>query len=85
MNNYTTHPPIYYTIRTIVRATFWSLLALGTLYSLTTLLVDNRESCDITIRTGGTWVANNEPVNVTKCVAPQYMILHQNGTWEWEG
>lgn len=45
--------------------------------------VDDRPACDIRITEFGRWESNNEPVDTTKCVAPPYMVLHRNGTWDW--
>ena len=78
------HPPIYYKVRSFVRGVFWGGIALGLFLFLVHATADNRPSCDITVVSPTHWVANS-PVDVTKCVAPDYMVLHQDGTWEWVG
>ena len=78
------HPPIYYTTRSIVRFAVW-----GGLFALFLIFVvrigqDNRPPCDIRIASASPprWVSDT-PVDVSKCVAPQYMVLHNDGSWSW--
>ena len=77
------HPPVYYTIRTVVRTIVWGGLGLVTLGIVVESLDDDRPSCDVTIVSPTRWEANSPSVDVSKCVAPAYMILNQGGTWEW--
>jgi len=78
------HPPIYYTTRKVVRTVVWGGLGLGLLVGLVKLTSDDRPSCDVTIISPQEWRSNGTaPVDVSKCVAPAYMVLHQDGTWDW--
>lgn len=77
------HPPIYYTVRTAVRTLFWGGLALGAFVTVVEALDDDRPPCDITIVSPTRWEANDAPVNVSECVAPAYVVLNQDGTWDW--
>jgi hypothetical protein len=77
------HPPVYYTIRTAVRTLVWGGLALGTLAIAIEATDDDRPTCDIRIVSPTRWEANSPSVDVSKCVAPAYMVLNQGGTWEW--
>lgn len=81
-----THPPVYYTIRTAVRTLVWGGLAFGLLAGTVSLLADDTPSCDITIVSASPalWAPNSDtPVDVSECVAPAYMILNQDGSWDW--
>ena len=78
------HPPIYYKIRSFVRGAFWGGLALGAFLTIVHMTADKRPPCDITIVSPRHWVSDT-PVDVSKCVAPDYMVLHQDGTWDWVG
>lgn len=77
------HTPIYYTIRTAVRTLFWGGLALGAFALVVEATDDDRPLCDVTIVSPTQWEAKGAPVDVSSCVAPAYMVLHENGTWNW--
>lgn len=80
------HPPVYYDIRTAVRFAFWSSLAIGLVITLTSHLGDHRPSCDIQVVSASPpmWESRDgAPIDVSKCVAPAYMVLNQDGSWQW--
>lgn len=80
------HAPIYYTIRSLVRTTVWGGLALGLLLGLVSHYGDDTPLCDIRIVSASPALWESDaPVDVTKCVAPQYMVLNQDGSWQWVG
>lgn len=74
--------PTYRAVRAVVRLIFWgALLALiGWLISLT---VDDRPSCPIRIVSPSQWEWTDTPTDLSECVAPEYMVLHPDFTWEW--
>lgn len=78
---------IYLSVRTVVRFIFWGalLVLIGWLISLT---VDNRPSCPIRIvsPTQWEWTDTDTPLTpqaLTECVAPAYVVLHPDGSWNW--
>lgn len=80
------HPPIYYTTRSLVRTVVWGGLAFGLLLGIVSHYGDKRPMCDIRIVSASPalWESDT-PVDVTTCVAPQYMVLNQDGSWQWVG
>lgn len=78
------HPPIYYTTRKAVRTIVWGGLALGLTLGIVSHFGDDTPLCDIRIVSASPplW-ESDAPVDVTKCVAPQYMVLNQDGSWQW--
>lgn len=80
------HPPIYYTTRSVVRTVVWGGLALGLLLGVVSHFSDKRPLCDIRIESASPprWVSTSAtPVDVTKCIAPAYMVLNPDGSWRW--
>lgn len=85
----TTKTSHYYFIRTLVRFTFWSgvgllsVLGIGQLADIVD--PDNDNPCRIALNRNFTWENDGQMfVDITKCDAPTSVLLHQDGTWEWE-
>lgn len=82
------HAPIYYTIRTIVRAAFWGGLAGATMLTLLEISDDDRPDCGIKIHANFTWDVQDY-VNrygsqpVTDCYIDPLYQLNADGTWSW--
>jgi hypothetical protein len=85
MNNQ--RSPIYYTVRTFVRVTVWGVVtALGV--TLAVLLISgSKESskpvCDISVKPDFTWAWNGVAVPLTDCLAPEDVVIHVDGSWDW--
>ena len=87
-STYTEHPPIYYSVRTLVRFAFWSALTLGSAFGLSTLANhinarDSKPVCDITVNRNFTWTWNSPAVPLTDCLAPEDIVVNIDGTWDW--
>lgn len=78
--------PAYIAVRTVVRCLFWVATAVlvGWLISFT---MDDRPPCPIRIVSPTEWEWTEEaklsPIELTECVAPQYMVLHPDFSWDW--
>lgn len=77
------HPPIYYTIRTIVRGVFWGTLAFLSLWLIVESTDDDRPYCDVAINFDFTWEWQSEPTDLSSCRHPELTILNPDGTWDW--
>jgi hypothetical protein len=79
----TQHPQIYYTVRSIVRWTFWTgVVFLGVVFIGRS--VDTAPArCDIQLERNFTWT-NDKGVDISKCSAPHNVVLRSDGTWGWE-
>lgn len=80
------HPPVYYTVRSLVRRVVWGGLAFGLVLGAVSYFGDDTPLCDIRIVSASPplWESDT-PVDVRECVAPQYMVLNQDGSWHWVG
>lgn len=77
------HPPIYYKVRSVVRWTFWTGIAmLGVVY-LGRVVDTAPTKCDVQVNRDFTW-SNPKGVDISQCSHPVNVILHEEGTWEWE-
>lgn len=79
--------PTYRFTRGTVRVLFWGALAVltGWLFSLA---LDDRPLCPVRIvsPTQWEWTDTDTPLTpqaLAECVAPAYMVLHPDGTWDW--
>jgi len=85
------HSPTYYRIRSVARVLARLVpiaIALWALALALSLTADNRPECPVTIVSPSRWEWTNKTMNVspqalTECVAPAYMVLNPDGTWEW--
>lgn len=86
---YKYHPPIYYTIRSIVRFVFWTTIATAVTFAL--VMGAERISehgmlpvCDVTVDYEDfTWVWNGTPTSLSECRSPEDIVLLDNHYWEW--
>jgi hypothetical protein len=81
------HPPIYYTVRTVVRAVFWSGMALAALLMATWIVdqayADDRPACPVEVNKDFTWRRTGDPFVLAECRQPQGIVLERDGTWRW--
>jgi hypothetical protein len=80
------HTPIYYTIRSAVRVTVWGGITFGLLLGLVSHYGDKTPSCPVRIVSASPalWESDT-PIDVRECIAPAYMVLNQDGSWQWVG
>lgn len=78
------HPPIYYTIRTVVRCAFWSSVVVGlTFFASWFAQLDDKEACPIILNSDFTYEAVS-PFDATSCDAGRNVVLLDNARWGWE-
>jgi len=85
------HSPTYYRIRSVARVLARLVpiaIALWALVLALSLTADNRPSCPVNIISPNRWEWTDTtkpltPQALTECVAPAYMVLHPDGSWEW--
>ena len=81
------HPPIYYTVRTAVRFTFWSSLVLGTViigrWIVNRAYDDGRPACPVVVNRDFTWSRVGDPFHLAECRPPTGIVLERDGTWRW--
>lgn len=83
MTTTTYHPPIYYSVRTVVRWVFWSLAMWGLLLTLSWVSnLGDKPECPITLNDDFTYTANKTFV-LGECYAGHNITLNGNNTWEW--
>lgn len=86
MNYY--HPPIYYTIRSIIRWTFWSgvVFVLIIIFGKFVSLFDGEPDtpCPAILNIDFTWSPAVDSIDLKSCRHPNNVILKEDGTWEWE-
>jgi len=78
----------YYQIRSTVRIFFWGFVALAGVWTIQKT-VDNLQepdnTCPVLLNENFTWDSDNYfDVDVDRCTHPDLVILHQNGSWEWD-
>ena len=81
------HPPIYYTVRSVVRWAFWTGLVSGVFATAgwaSSTLMGHKEECPVRLSSDFTYVAV-EPFTVGECEAPPYVVLYDGETWGWGG
>lgn len=80
------HPPIYYTIRTIVRCAFWSVIVALLLIVISALTGSGKKECSVVITEHFTWKwADDAGVrDLDKCANPANTVLHKDGTFVWK-
>jgi hypothetical protein len=79
------HPPIYYTVRTIVRFMFWTAVLFGLLFAVTKANGENNE-CDVVVTQSFSWRwADDAKVrDLDKCSDPANTVLNEDGTFIWK-
>lgn len=81
------HPPIYYTVRTAVRFTFWTGVAAGTFATASWIVdkayEDDRPACPVSVEVDFTWERTGEPFTLAECRPPTGIVLENDGTWRW--
>ena len=81
------HPPIYYTIRSVVRWAFWTGLAMGLFATagwVSSTMSGEQSACPVSLRPDFTYV-QVEPFDVGECEPPPYVVLYDSETWGWGG
>ena len=79
----TYHPPIYYTIRTLVRFMFYTGIALAIMWAFLSLAKDEKAYCNVKLNENFTWRWNGSPQGLDTCAHPELTILHDNFTYSW--
>lgn len=77
------HPPIYYTVRSVVRWTFWGTLTFFGVVFVGRSVDTAPPRCEVNINADFTW-SNPRGVDVSKCSQPNNVLLKGDGTWEWK-
>lgn len=86
---YRAHPPVYYTIRTLVRVAFWGsalALLLGAVYGVAKAFDEwNTLPCEVSLSADFTWdwVDGTGTRDINNCAHPINTILYSNHTYEW--
>ena len=81
---YTTHPPIYYTVRSIVRFTFWGIIGTIGIYLCFTLMASANayNPCPIELNRDFTYTTT-EWYPTMDCDLPENVELDLRGNWWW--
>lgn len=82
----TYHPPIYYTVRSVVRVVFWTTIYFLVVLGLSTGLkaMENEPNeCQVNLFRDFTWSPIGS-VDLFSCQHPTNIILLSDGTWIWE-
>ncbi len=79
----TQHTPMYYKVRSVVRWTFWSGVFFFGVVFIGRAVDTDAPRCDVQVNRDFTWT-NERGVDISKCSAPKNVILHSDGTWDWE-
>ena len=78
----------YYRTRSIVRILFWGAIVLVVGWVIQNTINNLREpdnTCPVVLNEDFTWVSDNYfDIDVDRCTHPDLVILHQNGSWEWD-
>ena len=81
------HGKGYYKTRTVVRFIFWgtvgSLAIIGCSTVADKLNGTDKAVCNVSLNEDFSWQWNGNAVPLTDCLAPEDVILNENGTWDW--
>lgn len=81
---HTSHPPIYYKIRTVVRCVFWGSVGAGLMaFASWFSQLDDKPACPITLNSDFTYEAS-QSFEVASCDPGRNVVLVDNTRWEWE-
>ena len=77
----------YYKVRTIVRISFWSSVALGGFLAVGKVTAHHDETdkppCDISLHIDFSWSWNGWAVPLDECSTPKDVVVKNDGTWDW--
>jgi hypothetical protein len=68
---------------TLWEGLMWAALTFFGVLTLTHLTTNNLPVCDITVHPNFTYTAGTG-AQTANCAAPDHMLLHPDGTWEWQ-
>lgn len=78
-----TRTPIYYKVRTVVRATFWTLVIYGVLLTMSWFAqLGQKPECPIDLNEDFTYSVNG-PFVPGECDPGRNVTLYGNQTWGW--
>ena len=77
------HPPIYYKVRTVVRATFWTLVMYGFILLASWISqIGDKPACPITLNDDFTY-STQAPFDANQCDPGVNITLFDTNRWGW--
>lgn len=83
MRNYRKHPPIYYTIRTVVRYCFWTSVVIGGVQTAVWISnLNDKPACPISLNEDFHYTTN-ESFDPNTCSPGDNVVLVDAQHWSW--